>query len=295
MRKVITFLFIVCFLVKCNTKPKEQEENKPAETAKTGKPSVHYSAEGSNDTALVFVHGWGINSSYWDNQAAYFKNKYKVVTVDLAGHGQSPAYIKQPTVEQLAMGVDSVIDFLKLKHIILIGHSMSGDVNLHVFNKHREAVIGFIGIDNLQEAGRTPTTEEEKQFTQFMATVKSDYTKEISEYSMGSLFHEKTDSAVKKRVITDILSLDSIASISLIYSMFEQYKAEQQIIPSMKIPLVLVICQDKLKDKSYLDKLCNGNYAYWTIKNSGHYPMIEQPEEFNVQLEKAIAYAVSKK
>lgn len=296
MRKLAIFLLIVCVLVKCNTKPKEQGgNNEPVKTAEQWKSAIHYTEHGNGDTALVFVHGWGINSSYWNNQVNYFKNRFKVVTVDLAGHGVSPAYTKEASLEQLATGVDSVIGYLKLKHIILIGHSMSGDVNLHVMNRFPENVIGFIGIDNLQEAGRTPSAEDEKMFAQFYHAAKKDYTGTIRQFSGGSLFHPKTDSAIIKRVMDDVLRLDSTYSLSLFRSMSEQYKAEQQIIPKMKIPLVLVICQDSLEKRKYLDSLCNGNYAYWTIKESGHYPMIEKPEEFNIQLEKAINYAISRK
>lgn len=294
MRKTLTFIFIVCFLIKCNTRPKEQEESRK-KTTQVGQPSIHYSETGSGDTALLFVHGWGINSSYWNNQVEYFKNRFRVITVDLTGHGLSSLNTAKASLEQLATGVDSVIGYLGLEHIILVGHSMSGDVNLHVMNRYPEKVIGFIGIDNLQEAGRAPSKEEDKQFAQFYDMARKDYTKTISQFSGSALFHPKTDSAVIRRVMKDILQLDSTFSLSLIRSMAEQYKAEQQIIPKMNIPLVLVICQDSLKNRKCLDTLCNGNYAYWTIKESGHYPMIEKPEEFNVQLEKAVNYAISRK
>jgi pimeloyl-ACP methyl ester carboxylesterase len=46
-----------------------------------------------------------------------------------------------------------------------------------------------------------------------------------------------------------------------------------------------------LKDESSLKKYCGSGYRYWIIKNSGHYPMIEQPDRFNFLLKEAIAVA----
>ena len=50
---------------------------------------IAYEVKGYGEPALVFVHGWCWDKSIWENQVKVFSAKYKVITIDLAGHGES--------------------------------------------------------------------------------------------------------------------------------------------------------------------------------------------------------------
>ena len=50
---------------------------------------ISFQVKGSGAPALVFIHGWCCDRTYWDAQAAHFSKKHKVVAIDLAGHGGS--------------------------------------------------------------------------------------------------------------------------------------------------------------------------------------------------------------
>ena len=50
---------------------------------------IHYNETGNGKITIVFVHGWLGNSHWWKSQELYFKQKYNVVEIDLAGHGKS--------------------------------------------------------------------------------------------------------------------------------------------------------------------------------------------------------------
>src|SRR5262245_18062071 len=52
---------------------------------------VQYRVYGAGEPALVFFHCWSCDSNYWREQVPVFKQKYTVVTVDLAGHGGTGA------------------------------------------------------------------------------------------------------------------------------------------------------------------------------------------------------------
>ncbi|NOR13724.1 MAG: hypothetical protein GQ545_10775 [Candidatus Aminicenantes bacterium] len=57
--------------------------------ASTDGVSIHYQVQGKGTPALVFVHGWCCDLTYWEKQWDPFAEKYTVVSIDLAGHGQS--------------------------------------------------------------------------------------------------------------------------------------------------------------------------------------------------------------
>ncbi len=50
---------------------------------------IAYGKSGSGDTALIFIHGWSLDSRLWQNQVGEFSKQYQVITMDLAGHGNS--------------------------------------------------------------------------------------------------------------------------------------------------------------------------------------------------------------
>jgi len=42
---------------------------------------IAYSKSGSGDTALIFIHGWSLDSRLWQNQVSEFSKHYQVITV----------------------------------------------------------------------------------------------------------------------------------------------------------------------------------------------------------------------
>ncbi|HEY1022087.1 MAG TPA: alpha/beta hydrolase, partial [Flavisolibacter sp.] len=71
--------------------------------------AISYNVYGSGPATLLFVHGSFIDQSYWKEQVSFFKEKYKVVTMDLAGHGESGTNRKEWTLRGMADDVVNVI------------------------------------------------------------------------------------------------------------------------------------------------------------------------------------------
>ena len=58
-------------------------------TTSTDGIPLSYEVHGTGLPALVFVHGWSCDRTYWSKQLDHFAQKYQVVALDLAGHGES--------------------------------------------------------------------------------------------------------------------------------------------------------------------------------------------------------------
>src|SRR6478735_8344004 len=142
-------LSIIIFFAACNS---GDESSHPVEV-KNGITPIAYSKTGEGDTALVFVHGWGINKEYWKSQVDVFSKRYTVVTIDLGGQGASGKERSSYKVEDFSNDVMAVLDSLNLNKVILVGHSMGGDIILNVAYTIPERVVGFIGIDNFKDVG----------------------------------------------------------------------------------------------------------------------------------------------
>jgi len=94
------------------------------------KVEINYFQQGKGDTTLLFLHGWCIDGTYWKNQSDYFSKAYNVYAIDLPGFGKSKAERTNWTIEEYAKDVNAFIDAMNLKKVVIVGHSMSGEIML---------------------------------------------------------------------------------------------------------------------------------------------------------------------
>jgi len=90
---------------------------------------VNFSKQGSG-TAIVLLHGFLENSTMWNSISTELSKKFKVICIDLLGHGATENHGYIHTMENQAEMVKAVLDHLKLKRYIVVGHSMGGYVAL---------------------------------------------------------------------------------------------------------------------------------------------------------------------
>ena len=90
---------------------------------------LHYAISGNiNSRPLVFLHGALVSSGMWKDQSVFFRDRYRVITIDLPGHGGSDDLEGDYSVEAVAMAVADTIERMKLGPVFLVGHSLGGMV-----------------------------------------------------------------------------------------------------------------------------------------------------------------------
>jgi len=254
-----------------------------------GNTTIHYIEKGDGDTTLFFIHGWGINSSYWDKQLQYFGNKYRVVAMDLPGFGKSTSDRKKWSVQEYGNDVTFMIEKLALKNVILIGHSMSGDVILEAAVKNNPAIIGIIGIDNFNDIDIVYTPEQMEEMNKYFQKMVSNFSAFADDYAGKFLFIPNSDSSVKAKVKNDFVHSDSLVAISTITEVFNYDSLEKVNLEKLNYKLFLVSCADLWPvNIAGLEKHCKSSYEIYEIRGSGHYPMNEKPDEFNRLLDHII-------
>jgi pimeloyl-ACP methyl ester carboxylesterase len=284
MRKNLFILAPLFLTLSCNDAG-EQQGNK---SININNVSIAYDECGTKDTTLLFVHGWGINKEYWDNQEKYFCNRYKVVTLDLPGFGNSGKNRTDWTFTQYADDIREFIKAKELKNVILIGHSMSGDIVLLADTKYPDRLIGIVGIDNLQVPGVRYTEEQLKQNESFFMTLSTNYKTTVEDYTRRFLFPANADSVSVSRVINDIKNSDSVIAHKVIRALADVAQSERDMMQQLHHKLFLVNGDMYPTQLDTLQKYCKASAEVVYVKGTGHYPMIEKPAEFNAALEKVI-------
>jgi pimeloyl-ACP methyl ester carboxylesterase len=251
--------------------------------------NIAYTDTGKNDTTLLFVHGWCINKSYWANQAAYFGKRYRVVAIDLPGFGQSGKNRNQWNTLAFSREDDSVIKQLKLKKVILVGHSMSGDVVLQAAVDNPKQVIGLVVVDIFKNVGKdeVQTGQEKKEYAAAIDSLKHHFKKIAFDYFNQALFYSTTTAAVKKRVLNDVAQVDTVIAAACMEPNDDFNEVTK--LKAAKTKLYLINSDVEPTDTTHLatNKI---PYKLLYIHATGHFPMIEKPQQFNMLLDKVIAY-----
>lgn len=94
-----------------------------------GGSSIRFRAEGEGVT-LIFLHGYLESLEIWDSFIPDLVRDYRVLTMDLPGHGQSGVPSAGAGMEVMAAAASSVLDHLGIASAIWIGHSMGGYASL---------------------------------------------------------------------------------------------------------------------------------------------------------------------
>jgi pimeloyl-ACP methyl ester carboxylesterase len=250
--------------------------------------TIEYLDAGRGDTTLLFAHGWNINKSYWEEQIPFFSNKYRVIAIDLPGHGNSVSDRTDWTIEEYGRDITLFIEKLNLKQVVLIGHSMSGAVMLEVATANNPAVIGLVGVDNFKTVGLPESPEMKEQVQAFFSQLRSDYKTMAASYASDYLLSPETDSIVRARVIADYTNADREVAMANFASILDYSPNVASKLKKLTIPLMLIQSSGMPTYQPGLDSTCSAGYKILEISGVGHFPMIEKPRDFNRQLEQLL-------
>lgn len=90
---------------------------------------VYYNVRGEGE-AIVFIHGLLVNSLFWQKNVEKLAKDYKVITIDMRGHGFTvDDHVADYTIERVAKDVKLLLDTLKIEQATLVGWSTGGFVS----------------------------------------------------------------------------------------------------------------------------------------------------------------------
>ncbi|HEY8026441.1 MAG TPA: alpha/beta fold hydrolase [Burkholderiaceae bacterium] len=100
---------------------------------------------------MVFIHGFGGRAAYWEYQLEQFHESYRVVALDLRGHGYTDAPTEDEgaryDVPELVGDIEAALDVLRVpQRFILVCHSFGGALASYYVNQHPERVSALVII-----------------------------------------------------------------------------------------------------------------------------------------------------
>jgi 3-oxoadipate enol-lactonase len=236
---------------------------------------IRYLTEGKGNIALVLIHGWTCNAAFWRQQSTDFSPMYRVISIDLPGHGKSdkPKNLDY-TVPLFAQAIDAVMRDAHVTRAIIAGHSMGVPVAAQAIVDHPERFVGFIAVDGAVWRPKGPRTRP----SMFAQRLRADYVGTASA-NIESMFVAATPVELRDEIRERMLLTPSYVAASA-----SEKLPESDVWTHMPFQLpTLVIVGGKQKDDDrralYQEYFPNLQFELW--EEAGHFLMMEQPARFN--------------
>lgn len=247
---------------------------------------VYYEAYGGNEPALVFVHCWAGNRKFWREQQKAFSGKYRVVLLDLPGHGQSGKPEIRYDLDLFAGAVQAVMDTVDVEKAVLIGHSMGFAVSRQLALNSPERVIGLVSADGV--ADRVPEDpaarqEWEDTWNFFIAGFESEEYLEFNRNFLEEMFVESTSDEARSFVVEEI---EKTPQHVMAGAMRELAAPKNWTTEQVTVPVLAIYVQNQWlpPDNEEFMRSLYPDLRYELWQDTGHFLQIERPEKFNNSL-----------
>ena len=256
-----------------------------------GNLRVRYLTEGKGNVAMVLIHGWTCSAAFWRLQSADFALAYRVISIDLPGHGKSdkPADL-QYSVPLFAQAIDAVMRDAHVTRAIIAGHSMGVPVAAQAIVDHPERFAGFIAVDGAVWKPRNAEVKKvARSYPTFAQRLRADYFGTASA-NLESMFVPATPPELRDEIRERMLITPAhvAASASENLSGSDVWTHAPLTLPT------LAVVGGKQKDDDrralYEEYFPNLRFELW--EEAGHFLMMEQPARFN-QLVMEFAFKVA--
>jgi pimeloyl-ACP methyl ester carboxylesterase len=242
---------------------------------------IAYEVIGQGRPALVLVHGWSCDRGYWKEQVEYLSPQYRLVLIDLAGHGDSGLGRKDYTMAAFGADVAAVVDSLGLDQVVLVGHSMGSDVVVEAAKLLQGKVTGLVWVDQYDSLDDFNSTEK---IEAAVAKFRKDF-RGTTETFVRGLFGPNADPKLVDRIARDMASAPPTVGVSALRNTWMNGPTLPAALAGLKLPVVELNADRHPTDHASLAK--HGVKAY-VMPDIGHFLMLEDPPRFNRSLDSVV-------
>ncbi|MDR6969436.1 pimeloyl-ACP methyl ester carboxylesterase [Flavobacterium arsenatis] len=240
-------------------------------------------SDSGKGSAIVLLHGFLENSKMWDDFIADFSKKYRIITIDLLGHGNTEPLGYVHSMEDNADVVHAVLSELKIRKAVLVGHSMGGYVALAFAELYADNVKGIVLLNS---TSRADSDERKTNRDRAIKAVKQNYTNFVR-LSIANLFSENN----RERLASEIenVKVEALKTpLQGIVASLEGMKIRKDrevILHFAPYPILLVLGQKDpvLNYEESIEQIENTDVKLLTFPD-GHMSHIENREDLKKEL-----------
>jgi pimeloyl-ACP methyl ester carboxylesterase len=236
---------------------------------------LHSTSSGKGPRTIILVHGWTCDDTTWESQVPALSKDYRVLTIDLPGHGKSGSPKDgKLSMDLFARAVESVRGEAGADRVIVVGHSMGTAVIVQYARLYPQHVAAMVFVDGLvtpPNMGPADGPPPEQQ-------ISGPYGIKVREGIVRSMFSAATTPDMQKHILAMMLGAPEATAIGAMYATLDPAVWKGDVLTQP----ILGLYADKsaLANREYM-KTHFPNLQYMEIAGTGHFLMLEKPDEFN--------------
>jgi pimeloyl-ACP methyl ester carboxylesterase len=236
---------------------------------------VNYLDYGKGSEALVFIHGWSCNYSFWKDNLPAFTNKTRVIAIDLPGHGTSEVPSAKLTMDLFAKAINAVVADAGVRKAVLVGHSMGTPVVRQFYRLFPEKTLALVIVD-----GSVKPFGDKQTVDQIMGAFRSPNYKQAVEGMIGSMTGPIKKPEVVALIRTSMIATPQPVIVGAMEAMIDESIWKDD---TINVPVLAVMAPNPFWTDEYYTYLRGIAPDVQIQKWEGvsHFLMMEEPQKFN--------------
>jgi pimeloyl-ACP methyl ester carboxylesterase len=245
---------------------------------------IHFMDKGKGEP-IVLLHGYLESSEVWNGFSEKLSSEFRIISVDLPGHGLSDVYGEVHSMEFMADAIKELIVHLGISKVFLTGHSLGGYVTLAFLESFPQLLKGYCLFHSQPLADTPEALEKRKREIDIVKSGKKNlmYPDNVIRMFSPSNLEKFADALLKSKDIASRIPGEGIIAVlngmmirpSRLSFMEEGKVPCLWILGTMDNYIPCEMIQSKVK--------LPVNAEVVVLKNSGHLGFIEE-EEFSVRI-----------
>jgi pimeloyl-ACP methyl ester carboxylesterase len=232
---------------------------------------------------VILLHGYPFNRTLWDSQVGTLKDRFRVITPDLRGLGESETSDEPATMARMAQDVAHLMDALQIPSAIVGGLSMGGYVVLSFYKQFPHRVDALILADTRPQAD----SEEGKQLRiKQRDQILRDGMAETAHLMLPKLLTPESISTRRdlvKRIQDMILGTKPAGAAGALMGMATR-EDQTELLRQVRVPTLIVVGREDpitpVHDSELMREHIDGSQLI-VIEDAAHVSNLEQPQSFN--------------
>jgi sigma-B regulation protein RsbQ len=248
-----------------------------AEYANLDGNRVYYEVAGKGEPAVVFVHGWTCDTTFWRDQRSPVAKKHRAVFLDLPGHGRSDKPEQRYDLPLFSRAVLAVMDAAKVPRAVLVGHSMGTGVIRQLYADQPDRVLGIVSVDGM--VLRNPSDSLKKMVAEWNTSMRGPSGLEVRRKFIESMFTDATTPELRKHITTSMLAApEHVAAGALHNAMASPLWNNPR---PVTVPVLAVNKANKDDRYRRTHEESFSRLEYHELDKVSHFLQMEAPERFN--------------
>ena len=240
---------------------------------------------------IVFLHAFPLNRSMWVPQEAVLSQRFRTISVDLRGLGESDAPYWRYSMEQYARDVRGILAGLGIEKALFVGLSMGGYLEFALYRMYPEMMLGVVLADTRAEADKPEQVQWRFHLAQRTAATgpAAVIAEMLPKLLAPARYHRDPGLVARVKAMLSAAPVPGI--IGALMAMAERPDSTD-LLPVITIPtLVIVGADDVLTTTGDAERMAKGiaGAELVVIPDAGHLSNLEQPDRFTTAVERFAA------